>query len=139
MTAKRPPAPESVQDLGRYLAAIDTEVRVGAVHAHSAMVAAMARIQPHKIGGVEIPKEAMLPREVMGPRRHKLEFTLNVTEKRARFGGVCGAPVKVTMEWESMGSPEALALTRVEAEHRLDREILASRLTPAKPKEKNDG
>ena len=105
--------------LGELLEAIDTQVRAASLKAHADTVKGLAVLEPAVFGKTEIPGTALMPREVLEASTVKMEFELwmhddGVSLSKKFFGS--GARTKVSVEWRTTQTPEALSLVRTKSE-----------------------
>ena len=111
--------PYKVPGLSALLEAIDRSVRSAGVRAHEHVITEIARVEGKKIGDVEIPADALIPRDILEAKRTAMEFEVLLTKDGVAFSkGLmkCGSTIKVSMEWEAVPAPEATSLVRTKAE-----------------------
>ena len=107
------------EELGKLLEEIDKQVRISAIKAHEEAVKCCAKIESLTIGDFEIPAKALIPRDLLAPKRMAMEFSVYATDKGVSLTkGLCrtGTKVDVAIEWEAKEAPEATSLVRTHAE-----------------------
>ena len=115
---------ETNKQLGDLLAEIDAQVREAAVHAHDAVLKKIAKTEPLTLGEIEIPREALLPRDVLELDKAALEFDLYMRDNGVSlsrgFRLSCGGTkATVKMEWKSVPAPEVTSLVRTKCETKI--------------------
>ena len=137
-----------LKELGDIIAEIDSQIRQAGIRAHTAVLREVAGLDGMQIGGIRIPRQALIPRDLFETKRVAMEFDVLLQEKGASLESrrrTCraGTVARLSMEWESVPAPEATALIRTRAELKLDHDLKSipwSELDPTEPtKEGGDG
>ena len=106
------------------LESIDSQVRVAAVRAHTAVLMELAKTKAAKIVDVEIPANALIPDKLMREERIGMKFDVwlrdnGVSLTRGFLFGSSGTKATIEMEWVAAPAPEATSLVRTKAESKL--------------------
>lgn len=121
------------RELGVIIAAIDSEVRESAVIAHRNLLEVIAGMTDGmtdgiRLGDVEIPFKALLPRDTLQAREMEMEFEVFLRDDGASLIqghrlSRSGVSAKVKMKWATTSAPEGASLVRTKAESTLATEI----------------
>ena len=135
---------QGISELGKLVAAIDSQIRLATIKAHADAIKAIAELQDVSFGDFTIPARALAPRELFEASSIALEFTLRLRDDSASLstGKVRRGNAKLSIQWKATPAPEAAALVRVKAEATVDqrlRTVKWTELTPATPVEEDDG
>ena len=123
---KADPGPAWAPALGRVVEELDAQIRIAGVRAHSRVIEEIAKVKDAKIGEFDVPRESLLPRDVLTSERITMEVTVFLRSNGVSFGkGIIGggSPAKIAIEWAAKPAPESTALVRTKAETILAKEI----------------
>lgn len=118
----------SKRTLEELLTELDSQLRISAVNAHKAVLEVFAKTEATQIGDIHIPAEALMPRELLEPKKIVLEvdctmYDDHVELTRNHLFASNGSKAKLIIEWESTAAPEATSLVRTKAEIKMAKEL----------------